>query len=239
MKVSVHKVSRSSLEENCIQTQNGSFSCETQDLQPYGLQRHLPTESMAVVLQSDNQSRRSGILGYIEKLYELKEGEVLLYSEHGQVLYYKDDGSLHLEAAGKLSLHSDEEDLYSLLKDLLTAIKGLTTAKIDTEVNGGSVAVPGGSSTVAKAEGTNPGVGLSQNSSQKLDEIAQRLDKLLQKGKKPESAQKQQEQQQKREQQQQKVAQNTEEQQQSQKDKGKQDKANKIGVFELELGAPT
>ena len=204
-KASIHQVSRNTPENGCIQTKRGSFVIETKDTQPYGLQRHLPEQAMSLVLRPDGTQGRLSLLGYTEQNpYGLEQGEVALYSEHGQVLHYKDDGSLHMEAAGKLSLHSEDEDLYSLLKDLLTVIKGLTTAKIDTQVNGGKVVVPGGSSTVVNAAGTNPGVGLSPDSSQKLDEIAQRLDKLLQKGETPQSAEHQE---QKREQEQQKVAQ--------------------------------
>ena len=161
---------------------------------------------MSLVLRPDGTQSRLSLLGYTEQNpYGLEQGEVVLYSEHGQVLHYKDDGSLHMEAAGKISLHSDQEDLYSLLKDLLAVIKGLTTAKIDTQVDGGKVVLaPSGTSPITGAAGTNPGVGLSPDSSQKLDEIAQRLDKLLQKGETPQSAQQQE---QKREKEQQRVAQ--------------------------------
>ncbi|MEM9424977.1 MAG: hypothetical protein AAF975_09360 [Spirochaetota bacterium] len=133
------------------------------------------------------------MLGYTEALpYGLETGEVALYSEHGQVLFLKDDGSVHLEAAGKVSIHSDQEDLYSLLKELLGVIKGLQTAQIDTQVNGGSVTLaPSGTAPIAGASGTNPGVGLAASSTQKLDQVARRLDKLLQKGEKPQSAEKQ------------------------------------------------
>ena len=79
-------------------------------------------------------------------------------------------------------MHNEEEDLHSLLKDLLGAIKDITTDKINTKVNGGLVVLaPSGSVPIAGASGNNPGVGLSPASTQKLDEIAQRLDKLLKK----------------------------------------------------------
>ena len=142
----------------------------------------------------------NGMPSILQKALNLALGTLQLpdYSQHGQLIHYKDDGTLHIEAPGKLSLHSKEEDLYSLIKDLLSAIKELKTAPIDTQVNGGSVALASsGTAPIAGASGTNPGVGLAQSSSQKLDEITQRLDKLLQKGEKPQSAKEQEEKQEK------------------------------------------
>lgn len=229
MKMSVHKVSRSQPDGGKVQTQRGGFISETMDAQAYGLQRVLPEESMAIVLQPDAENGRYAVLGYTEALpYGLETGEVALYSEHGQVLFLKDDGSVHLEAAGKVSIHSDQEDLYSLLKELLGVIKGLQTAQIDTQVNGGSVTLaPSGTAPIAGASGTNPGVGLAASSTQKLDQVARRLDKLLQKGEKPQSAEKQER---KREEAQQKTAALN---QSSQNNKQPQTKA--VGAFELKL----
>ncbi|MEM9423630.1 MAG: hypothetical protein AAF975_02430 [Spirochaetota bacterium] len=222
MKMSVHKVSRSQPDGGKVQTQRGGFISETMDAQAYGLQRVLPEESMAIVLQPDAENGRYAVLGYTEALpYGLETGEVALYSEHGQVLFLKDDGSVHLEAAGKVSIHSDQEDLYSLLKELLSVIKGLTTAKIDTTVTG----TLDGSSV--KGSGSNLGVGLAASSTQKLDQVARRLDKLLQKGEMPQSAEKQER---KREEAQQKTAALN---QSSQNNKQPQTKA--VGAFELKL----
>ncbi len=67
--------------------------------QPYGLLRHLPSDSMSLVVKADGEERRIAVLGYRKEVpYGLEEGEVALYSSHGQVLYFKDDGSIHLEA---------------------------------------------------------------------------------------------------------------------------------------------
>lgn len=191
-KITQHQVSRPAPQNGRIQTRRGEFVSEVQELQSYGLQHHLPEGAKSINLKPEGEAGRLSILGFAGNPYGLEEGELALYSEHGQVLYYLEDGTIHLEAAGKLSIHSDEEDLYSLLKDLIEAVKGLQTAQIDTQVNGGAVALaPSGSSPVVNAAGTNAGVGLNAQSSQKLDEIAQRLDKLLQKGKKPPTAEEQ------------------------------------------------
>ena len=194
-RISAHAVSRSTIEDGNIQTKYGDFITESIDVQPYGFLHCVPDNAMSVVCRMEGDSaQRYALINYIPQVpYGLEAEEVALYSNHGQVLYCKEDGTLHLEAAGKISLHSDEEDLYSLLKDLIGVIKGLTTDKIDTKVNGGSVALaPSGTSPIAGAKGKNPGVGLSAESGDKLDKIAERLDKLLQKGEKPQSVEQQQ-----------------------------------------------
>ena len=235
-RLSAHAVSRSTIEDGNIQTQYGDFITEAIDVQPYGFLHCVPDNAMSVVCRMEGESaQRYALINYIAQVpYGLEAEEVALYSNHGQVLYCKEDGTLHLEAAGKISLHSDEEDLYSLLKDLIDVIKGLTTDKIDTKVNGGSVALaPSGTSPIAGAEGKNPGVGLSAGSGDKLDKIAERLDKLLQKGEKPQSVEQQQ---QKKYEAQKKALEDA----QSGEDKGRaksKPEEQKTGVFELTLGA--
>ena len=235
MKINVHKVSRSSIEEGHIQTQNGAFLTEAVDVQPYGFAHHVPDEAMSVVCCMEGDiAKRYALINFLEEVpYGLEAGEVALYSQHGQVLYYKEDGTVHLEAKGKLSLHSDEEDLYSLLKDLLTAIKGITTEKIDTVVSGSATSpTPSTALTISGASGKNPGVGLSSDSTQKLDEIAQRLDKLLQKGEKPQSVEQQE---QKKEEAQSKAAASSAEDSAGKTTENPEKKVRRIATFELTL----
>ena len=115
------------IEDGNIQTnplrgvRHGDFITESIDVQTqkiYGLLLHcMPDNAMSVVCRMEGDSaQRYALINYIPQVpYGLEAEEVALYSNHGQVLYYKEDGTLHLEAAGKISLHSDEEDLYSLL----------------------------------------------------------------------------------------------------------------------------
>ncbi|WGK69444.1 hypothetical protein P0082_00890 [Candidatus Haliotispira prima] len=193
-RITEQQVSRPALSEKRVQVSYGEAATEVPEVMPYGLQHHLPAESHSLVVSPENENLSLALPGYIaNEPHGLEQGEVALYSEHGQVLYYKDDGSLHLEAAGKVSIHSDQEDLYNLLKDLLEIIKNLTTAPIDTQVKGGSVS--GGSVT---GNGNNPGVGMSADAKTSLDQIADRLDKLLQAGEKPQTAEEQEKKQEKK-----------------------------------------
>ena len=139
----------------------------------------MPEDAKLIMVEPDGEPNRLVLLGYTSKHLALNEGEVALNSEHGQQIYLKEDGTLHIEATGLLSLQSKEEDLYSLLKDLLAAIKSLQTAQI---YGGTGLFAPRG-----PVSGTIGNIGISPQSSQKLDDIAQRLDKLLQKGEKAEA----------------------------------------------------
>lgn len=73
---------------------------EVEHLHPYGLSFNCPTDGSEVVVGcvgGDRDSALAVVVGNSKyRIKELKSGEVCLYSQHGQTILLKEDGSIEL-----------------------------------------------------------------------------------------------------------------------------------------------
>lgn len=91
------------LDEQGVQVRliSGDLLDDVRHAQPYGLTTHPPPDSDGIFL-SVGGARGSGVVVCVGnrefRLRRLEQGEVALYSQHGQVLLLKADGSVELTA---------------------------------------------------------------------------------------------------------------------------------------------
>lgn len=94
-----------------VELLRGQVVDEVEQAQPYGLRSAVPEGMESVAVGIGGSSAHWVLVGDLDRTFApsgLKAGEVVLYSQHGQSILFKGDGSIEVSAPGQVRIESEK-----------------------------------------------------------------------------------------------------------------------------------